>query len=109
MLLALTVVFDSSLTLFKTAKDRKSVRYTILTMDLKALGFKALNMPLEIGSRGIITAGNHIGMADVCSMSGINNLKTFRKNLGKISLLGSHITYLARRSSEWSGRPLIKA
>ena len=51
---------------------------------------------LEIGSRGVITARNHTVLAEVCSMCGINNLKTFRNTLGKISLLGSHRIYLAR-------------
>ena len=108
VLLELTVVFDSSLASFKAAEDRKSQRYERLTLDLKALGYKALNMPLEIGSRGVISARNHTVLADVCGMCGIKSLKTFRRTLGKISLLGSHRIYLARRSSEWSGGALIK-
>mgnify|MGYP007025700188 CR=1 FL=1 len=108
VLLELTVVFDSSLASFKAAEDRKSQRYERLTLDLKAMGYKALNMPLEIGSRGVISARNHTVLADVCGMCGIKSLKTFRRTLGKISLLGSHRIYLARRSSEWSGGALIK-
>ena len=96
------------MTSFKNAEDRKSDRYERLTLDLKALGYKALNMPLEIGSRGVITARNHTVLADVCRMCGIRNLKSFRRTLGKISLPGSHRIYLSRRSSEWSGGPLIK-
>ena len=65
VLLELTVVFDSSLALFQAAQERKSVRYERLTLDLKALGYKALNMPLEIGSRGVITARNHTVLAEV--------------------------------------------
>ena len=108
VLLELNVVFDSSMTSFKNAEDRKSDRYERLTLDLKALGYKALNMPLEIGSRGVITARNHMVLANVCNICGIRNLKSFRRTLGKISLLGSHRIYLAQRSSEWSGGPLIK-
>ena len=73
VLLALTVVFDSSMTSFKNTKVRKSDRYERLTLDLKALGYKALNMPLEIGSRGVITARNHTVLADVCTICGIRN------------------------------------
>lgn len=109
VLLELTVVFYSILASFQAAQERKAIRYDRLTLDLKALGYKALNMPLEIGSRGVITARNHTVLAEVCSLCGIKNLKTFRRTLGKISLLGSHRIYLARRSSEWSGGPLIKA
>ena len=109
MLLELTCPFDSSARSFKAAEDRKTDLYQRLQLDLQELGYTALNIPLEIGSRGVITARNHTVLADVCGLCGIKNLKTFRRTLGKISLLGSHRIYLARRSSEWSGGPLIKA
>ena len=108
VLLELTVVFDSSLTSFKNAEDRKSVRYQRLTLDLKALGYTAHNMPLEIGSRGVITKRNHMVLATICGMCGIKNVETFRRTLGKIALVASHRIYLARRSSEWSGGQLVK-
>ena len=108
VLLELTVPFDSSLRSFKEAELFKLDRYERLTLDLKAQGYNALNMPLEIGSRGVITARNHTVLATVCGMCGIKNVKTFRRTLGKIALLGSHRIYLARKSSEWSGGDLIK-
>ena len=54
VLLELTCPFDSSAASFKAAEDRKTERYERLALDLEELGFTALNMPLEIGSRGDI-------------------------------------------------------
>ena len=63
MLLELTCPFDSSARSFKAATDRKTDRYERLTLDLKELGYTALNTPLEIGSRSVITARNHMVLA----------------------------------------------
>ena len=49
VLLELTVPFDSSVKSFKSAEDRKTDRYDRLTLDLKAPGYRALNMPLGLG------------------------------------------------------------
>ena len=108
MLLELTCPFDSSARSFKNAEDRKTDRYERLTLDLQELGYNALNTPLEIGSRGVITARNHMVLASVASMCGIRDLKNFRRTLGKISLLASHRIYLARASSEWTSGDFIK-
>ena len=108
VLLELTVPFYSSVTSFKAAEDRNTDRYERLTLDLKAFGFTAHNMPLEIGSRGVITTRNHTVLATVCGMCNIKNTKTFRRTLGKIALVASHRIYLARRSSDWSGGQLVK-
>ena len=103
VLLELTVPFDSSLESIKAAQLRKTDRYNRMTLDLKAH-----NMPLEIGSRGVITARNHMVLATICGMCGIKNVKTFRRTLGKIALVASDRIYLARRSSEWTGGQLVK-
>ena len=108
VLLELTCPFDSSATSFKNAEDRKTDRYERLTLDLKERGYDALNMPLEIGSRGVITSRNHMVLASVASMCGIRDLKIMRRTLGKISLLGSHRIYLARASREWTSGDFIK-
>ena len=108
VVLELTVPFDSSMESFNAALLRKTDRYDRLTLDLKALGYTAHNMPLEIGSRGVITKRNHMVLATICGMCGIKNVKTFRRTLGKIALVASHRIYLARRSSEWTGGQLVK-
>ena len=51
VLLQLTVLFDSVKGSYE-AMQRKEERYRRLTSDLKAAGYNAVNLPLEIGSRG---------------------------------------------------------
>ena len=93
VLLELTVPWDSSKS-FKEARIRKDERYRRLSIDLKDAGYQAVNLALEVGSRGVINS-RHIGfLTRVC----IRNLKSFRRSLGKISLLGSYRVWLARRS-----------
>ena len=64
VLLELTVPWDSSHS-FKAALDRKCDRYERLTNDLKTSGYNALNMPLEIGCRGVVNSRNHCVLAEV--------------------------------------------
>ena len=71
----------------------------VLTELNPALSPELHNMPLEIGSRGLITARNHMVLATICGMVGSKNVKTFRRTLGKIALVAFHRIYLARRSS----------
>ena len=108
VLLELTCPFDSSASIFKAAFDRKTDRYERLALDLEELGFTALNMPLEIGSRGVVTARNHMVLASVASMCGIRDLKVLRRTLGKISLVASHRIYLARASREWTSGDFVR-
>ena len=108
VLLVLTGPFDSSATSFKNAKHRKTDHYERLTLDLRERGYDALNMPLEIGSRGVITSRNQMVLASVASMCGIWHLKLMRRTLGKISLLGSHRIYLARASRKWTSGNFMK-
>ena len=81
VLLELTAPFHSSLNSFKSAEDRKTDRYDWLTLNGKALGYMALNMPLEIGFRGVTTAGNHTVLASVYGMCGLNDIKNLRGNI----------------------------
>ena len=108
VLLELTCPFDSSASIFKAAFDRKTDRYERLALDLEGLGFTALNMPLEIGARGVITVRNHMVLATVASMYGIRNMLVLRRSLGKISLMASHRIYLARASSDWTSGDFVK-
>ena len=108
VLLELTCPFDSSAASFKAAYDRKTLRYESLALDCQGMGYETHNMPLEIGARGVITARNHTVLATLARMCQIQDLKSFRRTLGKISLVGSYRIYLARGSSEWTGGPFIK-
>ena len=107
VLLELTVPWDSSKS-FEDARIRKEERYRRLTIDLKDAGYQAVNLPLEVGSRGVISSRNMGVLTSLVSMVGIRNLKQFRRTLGKISLLGSYRVWLAWRSQEWAPGAIIQ-
>ena len=107
VLLELTCPFDTA-TLIKAALDRKELRYRRLTAELRDAGYNAINLPLEIGSRGVINARNHGVLATLAQLVNIKDLKNFRRTLGKTSLLGSYRIWLARRSQEWAPGGLIQ-
>ena len=101
VLLELTVPWDSEHG-FKAAFDRKYERYERLAEDLNNSGYSTINMPLEIGCRGVVNTRNHGVLAALCSIVGIRGLKQLRGSLARLALLGSYRVWLARRSQEWS-------
>ena len=101
VLLELTVLWDSERS-FKADFDRKYDMCTRLAEDLNNSGYSTLNMPLEIGCRGVVNARNHGVLATLCSIVGIRGLKQLRGSLARLALLGSYRIWLARRSQEWS-------
>ena len=105
-LLELTVPWDSDAN-FKAAFDRKTARYERLAGDLRDWGFTCLNLPLEIGCRGVINARNHLVLETLFNMFKIRARKRPIASLGRIALLGSYRIWLARQSQEWSGGDLI--
>ena len=99
VLLELTVPWDSEGS-FKAAFDRKFDRYERLTEDINRAGYTTLNLPLEIGCRGVVNSRNSGVLASVCSMIGIRGFKRLRGSLARLALLGSYQIWLARRSQE---------
>ena len=77
MLLELTIPWDSENS-FQGA-DRKTIRYKLLTEDLNLAGYNCLNMPLEIGCRGLINSRHNGVLAAICSMVGIKSLKKWER------------------------------
>ena len=108
ILLELTVPWDSS-TCFQAALDRKTARYERLAGDIEEQGLTVMNLPLEVGCRGVINARNCGILAVLCSTIGIRGLKQLKTALGKIALVGSYRIWLARRSQEWSPGELVRA
>ena len=107
VLLELTVPWDSSNS-FKAALDRKTARYERLCEDLRDKGFNTMNLPFEVGCRGVINARNHLVLEDICNLVRIRARKKLIGSLGRIALLGSYRIWLARYSQEWSGGELIR-
>ena len=107
VLVELTVPWDSSNS-FRAALERKTARYERLAGDLREGGYNTLNLPLEIGCRGVINARNSLVMETICNIIKIPCRQKLKGALGRIALQGSYRIWLARRSQEWSGGELIK-
>ena len=76
---------------------RKKVRYSYLESDIESNGFKCVNIPFEIGSRGHITMGNKTSLATVHKITKSKmKLSTYLQTISKISLLCSYYIYTAR-------------
>ena len=101
MLLELTVPFQAAL-------ERKTARYERLAGDLREGGYTTLNLPLEIGCRGVINARNALVLETISNIVKIPSKQKLKGALGRIALQGSYRIWLARRSQEWSGGELIK-
>ena len=107
VLVELTVPWDSANS-FQAALERKTARYESSTEDLREAGFQMLNLPLEIGCRGVINQRNATTLKTICNQLGIRGLKKLRGALGRIALIGSYRIWLARNSQEWSPGELIR-
>ena len=107
VLLELTVPWDSSNS-FQAALERKTARYERLAGDLRDNGYTTLNLPLEVGCRGVINARNHLVLETLCNMFKIRAHKKLLGSLGRIALMGSYRIWLARHSQEWTGGDLIR-
>ena len=101
VLLDLTCSWDSKHH-FQAALDRKETRYRRITQELKDGGYNAINLPLDIGARGVINNRNVGVLTTLATSVGMKSVKKLRRTLGKICLLGSYRIWLARRSQEWS-------
>ena len=88
--------------------ERKTTRYERLAGGLRDKGYTTLNLPLEVGCRGVINARNHLVLETICNLIKIRAYKKLLSSLGRIALLGSYRIWLARQSQEWTGGDLIK-
>ena len=75
---------------FKAAPERKTARYERLAGDLRVRGFTCLNLPLEIGCKGVINARNHLVLETLFNMFKIRARKRPIASLGRTALLGSY-------------------
>ena len=108
VLLELTVPWDSSNS-FQAALERKTARYERLAEDLREKGYNTLNLPLEVGFRGVLNARNHLVVGTLCNLCNIQAHKKLLGSLGQIALLGSYRIWLARHSQQWTGGELLRA
>ena len=90
------------------ALQRKTERYQDLTTEIQGNGFKCLNIPLEIGTRGFINAKNKNILTQLCHGLRITKVSSVVKNCSKLALLGSFTIWNARYSSDWNGGAVLK-
>ena len=106
-LVELTVPWDTS-TNMAAAMQRKTDRYEELTTPIKGNGFKCHNIPLEIGTRGLINARNKDVLTKLCHGLKVMKVSSVIKNCSKLALLGSYTLWNARYSNDWSGGGFLK-
>ena len=105
ILVELTIPFTRNI---GAANKRKRDRYEFLAADIEEVGFKCMNMPLEIFSRGHITSQNRETLLYICRKFKIAKFQQVIKNCSKLALLGSYTIFNARSANEWSGSGYLK-
>ena len=106
-LVELTVLWDTS-TNMAAALQRKTERYQDLATEIQGNGFKCNNIPLEIGTRGVVNARNRTVLTQLCHGMKVNKVSCVIKNCSKLALLGSYTLWNARYSTDWSGGGYLK-
>ena len=101
-LVELTVPWDTN-TNMTAALTRKTERYMELTTTIQGKGFKCLNIPLEIGTRGVVNTRNKNVLTQLCHGLKVNKVSSVIKNCSKLALLGSYTLWNARYSTDWTG------
>ena len=105
ILVELTIPFTRNIS---AANNRKRDRYEFLAGDIEEMGYRCMNMPLEICSRGHITPKNRETLLYVCRTFKIAKFQQVIKNCSKLALLGSYTIFNARSANEWSGSGYLK-
>ena len=106
-LVELTVPWDTKANM-EAAFKRKTDRYKELTTTIQGNGFKCFNIPLEIGTRGLINARNKSVLTQLCHGFKVGKVSSVIKNCSKLALLGSYTLWNARYSADWNGGGFLK-
>ena len=103
--LELTCSFERNIL---AANIRKSTKYQSLKNDIENAGYSCTLIPFEIGSRGHVTRGNRINIANTFLQHKINfNALKCIKQLSKISLLCSFSIFHAYKQPSWRSPPFL--
>ena len=106
-LVELTVPWDTTANI-EAATSRKAERYKELTTTIQGNGFKCDNIPLEIGTRGFISAKNKNILTQLCHSLWITKVSGVVKNCSSLAVLGSFSIWNARYSPNWNGGAVLK-
>ena len=106
-LVELTVPWDTTANM-TAAQSRKTERYKELTTTIAGNGFRCFNIPLEIGTRGVVNNRNRAVITQLCHGAKVNKVSSVIKNCSKLAILGSYTLWNARYSQDWSGGGFLK-
>ena len=106
-LVELTVPWDCP-TNMAAAAQRKTERYQGLATEIESNGFKCINTPLEIGTRGVINQRNKAVLNRLCLGMKIKKINNVISTCSKLALLGSYTLWNARYSTDWSSGGYLK-
>ena len=106
-LVELTVPWDTSANM-AAALTRKTERYKELATTIQGNGFNCLNLPLEIGTRGVVSSRNKGVLTQLCHGLKVSKVSSVIKNCSKLALLGSYTLWNARYSTDWTGGGFLK-
>ena len=106
-IIELTVPWDTTANM-TAALQRKTKRYKELTTTIQGNGFKCSNIPLEVGTRGLINARNKGVLTKLCHGFKVGKVSSVIKSCSKLALLGSYTLWNARYSVDWSGGGYLK-
>ena len=102
ILVELTIPWDTSANM-GAALQRKTARYEDLQTSIEGNGFKCSNLPLEIGTRGLINAKNKSLLAHLCNIMKVKKVSKVIQSCSKLAVLGSFTIWNARHSADWNG------
>ena len=97
----LTIPWDTTNNM-ASALQRKTTRYENLVAEIQGNGFKCSNIPLEIGTRGVINSRNKAVLTQLCHWTKVTKVSQVTKTCSKLALLGSYTIWNARHSMDWS-------
>ena len=100
-LIELTVPWDTT-TNMASALQRKATRYEILVAEINGNGYKCSNIPLKIGTRGVVNSRNKGVLTELCHWMKVAKVSQVTKTCSKLALLGSYTIWNARHSLDWS-------
>ena len=104
-LVELTIPFTRNI---MDANARKRSRYEFLAADIEAAGYKCINLPIEICSRGHITSRNRNQIIHLCFKSNIRKYQPILRCCSKLSLLASYNIYNMRSEPNWTSPGYLK-
>ena len=104
-LVELTIPFTRNI---MDANARKRSRYEFLAADIEAAGYKCINLPIEICSRGHITSRNRNQIIHLCFKSNIRKYQPILRCCSKLSLLASYTIYNMRSEPNWTSPGYLK-